>query len=75
MKNPIFKKGRLTDFEKLLFREKEVEVLKKVIVKLNFKIGVLTSERDESKYYQKKFKKERDKIRKEMKLLTKELKE
>lgn len=43
----MFKRGNLTDFEKLLWAESYIKELKKQNKQLNFEIGVLTSEKDE----------------------------
>jgi predicted nucleic acid-binding Zn-ribbon protein len=46
----IFIRDNLTDFEKLLYSQKEVEQLKKENSRLNIEIGILKSEISELEY-------------------------
>lgn len=47
MDDKIFKFGNLTDFEKLLFTERELRLVKEELKKANIEIGMLKSEIDE----------------------------
>jgi len=47
MSEQIFKFGNLTDFEKLLFTERELRLVKEELKKANIEIGMLKSEIDE----------------------------
>ena len=49
MDDKIFKFGNLTDFEKLLFTERELRLVKEELKKANIEIGMLKSEIDELK--------------------------
>lgn len=49
MEDQIFKFGNLTDFEKLLFTERELRIVKEELKKSNIEIGMLKSEIDELK--------------------------
>lgn len=67
----IFKRGNLSDFEKLLFAQKEIADLKaqleskdKIISEKSLEIGYLKSEIDELKYEFKKEKPENAKLAK-----------
>lgn len=47
MDDKLFKFGNLTDFEKLLFTERELRLVKEELKKANIEIGMLKSEIDE----------------------------
>lgn len=49
MEGQIFKFKNLTDFEKLLFTERELRLVKEELKKANIEIGMLKSEIDELK--------------------------
>lgn len=49
MEDRIFEFGNLTDFEKLLFTERELRLVKEELKKANIEIGTLKSEIDELK--------------------------
>jgi hypothetical protein len=49
MSEQIFKYKRLTDFEKLLFTERELRLVKEELKKKNVEIGMLKSEIEEFK--------------------------